>query len=475
MAVFLEHKVSNIISYYRLPQVQRRIAEYCGGEPESPQNFSCEYLAGAGESLIAAGISPDGWTAFSREDFPWLLRQGVDVMRSNWDCNSTIGILDIEYYNLDYPGEAFFYPERTFATLEPIYQASLHELYRFGIVPLSIMTGRGYHLVFRLKRYSLAEQETALLGKVVPSLADKYIKPPVPYLKRYVSRGHGRVFDGMGRLLEYLAHRIIRAVRREFPLPVMLGDLAVGNTGEHGREAISLDLSMYGDPLYTRVIRCPFSSYQKHRLSRDNYGQKTVERRPNLLSLPRGDFNYMELFTLRQNYARAAEYAQAVNVIIPDVSAAWENIIAAYRRSQLYRFHRSFDQEEGRPPEVLEKILSEEKIPLCVRHCLDVPDDNLLKPTNLQTLVRFFLNRGWHPAELAKLIGWRYLQEASWENLWYYYDAFARASLYVRIYSGLLLTGLDNEIDFNCVSHREKGYCWGKGCSWNLADCHLSQ
>ncbi len=46
-----------------------------------------------------------------------------------------------------------------------------------------------------------------------------------------------------------------------------------------------------------------------------------------------------------------------------------------------------------------------------------------------------------------------------WGPYWLTCDAATRADFYVRVFSGFYVTGLDDLVDFNCVSTQEKGLC----------------
>lgn len=454
------------VNYYAQKLIQQRIAEYCGGSAEYPENFNCEFLMSAGTNLPPQA-SRQKFLISTKDKFFWILENGLDIFRSHWDRENTLGILDLEYFNLDFPGEAYFRPEETFRKIEPVYDAALDVFYRFGIMPLGIMTGQGYHFSSRLRRGSRAEKKLEEIGRAGDSLSVKYSFPPGGY--RYVSRGHGRSFDGMGRLMEYVSHLIIRQARKRTQLPLVCTDVAVGK-GEVGREAISLDLSMYGDPLYTRVIRCAFSTYQKHWLYQNRFGAITAQKIPIQVALPRKGNNLAQLLNLRSQFDAVGVYARDIPAIIPDATPFYEELILGYKHSLLYKFHREFDRSlnEGKYPE-----LDINTLPSCVQHCLRFPNDHLLKPTNIQTLTRILLKSGWSAGTIARFIVSKYENDYGWQDLWKYYDATTRASFYVRIFSGLIACGLDQEIDLNCVSHREKGYCVPGGCKHNLAEYRL--
>ena len=109
------------IEYYATPQVRERIAEYCGGESAEPLSFTAEYLVGYG-----AYLKESQQKEFESSDvsgFHWILDHGLDIFRSLWDKESTVAVLDVEYYNIDYPGEIYYDPYACFLKIEPLYEA----------------------------------------------------------------------------------------------------------------------------------------------------------------------------------------------------------------------------------------------------------------------------------------------------------------------------------------------------------------
>ena len=62
---------------------------------------------------------------------------------------------------------------------------------------------------------------------------------------------------------------------------------------------------------------------------------------------------------------------------------------------------------------------------------------------------------------IAALVGWG-------PNRWDHFDAGSRSSFYVRLFAGLIAAEVDMMIDHNCISHKEKGYCWQPNCGYSL-------
>lgn len=460
----------NQIEFYRDASVRQRIAEYCGGGQDDFSAFSAHYLLGHGEVLSQKGVSPERFVSTSQDGFFWILENGLDVFRSIWDRKSILSILDIEYFNPDFPGEPYLCPEETFEKLEPVYKASIAVFYRFNIIPLVVMTGKGYHFTSRVVLGTEVEKRLEEIGRIEDSLAGKYATSSGRQ-HRPVSYSHGRVFDGMGRLMEYLIHLIMREVRGKTTIPVVCTQ-AECEPGRKGREAISLDISMYGEPIYLRAIRCPFSSYQKHILENYILENRNSKRAQVMVAIPRGDIDSLSvLLAIRRNFHLAMKYASESDTYIPEESKGFENLSRSYRRSRLYQFHKYFDSEEHNAYWDWRKTYDHfdlELLPPCVSHALAVPNDHLLKPTNLEILSKVLAGMGWHPKHIAGLVRSKFERDYGWGNLWLKFDAATRANFYIRTFAGLLGDGSIDGNELNCLSHGRKGYCRKRDCGFNL-------
>lgn len=461
--------MSTVQDYYAHAAVRGRIAEYCGGIPEEPEAFTCVYLVGYGGAM-ARGDSPEPHASVEKKRFPELLSAGADILRSIWDRASLFGILDIEYVNWDYPAEVFFRPAEVFSKMEPLYGAIRRSFGAYGIEPLTILTGQGYHFVFRIPKDSAAFPLLAAHGSVSPHL--------IEWGDRFGAR-FGRAFppleaaayETLGRLFEFLVHRLLQEYE-SLPsdgterIPAVPTDVAVGRVGPSGcREAVSLDLSLFGDPLPRRATRCPFSAYQKHRVLWEKYGEEAGRMLRIPVLLPRRkESGLEELLEIRVDWDRAARLAEASSIQIPDASPSILGWLTDYEGSSLARLHRQMIEIRR------DRTENPRRLPPCVAHCLREPNPHLLRPTNLQTLTRLLLAAGWEPSQIAGLVCARYEEDHGWGDLWEKYEPAARARFYVRLFSGLVGTGVDREIDLNCVSHQEKGYCWQPFCGFNLAD-----
>lgn len=459
------------IEYYSNPNVRERIAEYCGGASAEPMSFTAEYLVGYGAYLKAS--QKKEFVSSDVSGFHWILDHGLDIFRSVWDKESTIAVLDVEYYNLDYPGEIYYDPYACFLKLEPLYQIIQQKLKEWRIPHLTLMTGQGYHFAWKIGADSPADRSLEQLGRVSDSLAEKY-EVTTTHRHRRVSLQHGRAFDGLGRVMEYISHDLLRSAGDASPVPLVFSDIVVGPVNDWAREAISIDLSAFGDPITMRDIRCPFSTHQKHKLQVYKVGKQIAREIPIQLSLPRRDeLPLYELLKFRRNYDASAEMASVGSCVLPDAANSFYPLIQQYRTSSLAQFHEEFDSVEHDHLKEWSKTydaLNLSKLPPCIALPLARPNPLVLQPTHLQNISRYLYLSGWHPKHIGGLIRSKYERNFRWSEDWTHLDAATRANFWVRLYSGALAVGLDQRTDFNCVSMQERGLCPKPWCGHNLAD-----
>lgn len=446
--------------YYKDEHVRERIKEYL--KP------SAAYIVGYGIPLL------EGDKAFKSmhvSELEFLFNNSLDIFRSVWDLDSVLGILDIEYVNKKYPAEALFKPYEVFKKLEPVYSVTKSIFHSYNMDPLVVMTGQGYHFVFCVSRNTDAFKKLSKFN-IPDTLKGKY-STTTKSRKIRVDIETGAAFEGMGRIMEFISHQIIKSLKG-YEIPVHITDVASGTI-----DFISIDLSMYADPIYMRDIRSPFSTYQKHKVLWYKFGHDAT-RLPYFITLPRRfnskEFDFETLIKMRMNYAMSAEFSRTAMVLIPDFSEQFEALLKAYYSSKTYSAHRYFYSQNQEPPHkwhITYDRYNPSELPPCVSHCLYEPNPHLLKPTNIQTLVRVLMKKGWHPMHIAGLMRSKFERNYNWGEEWYKYDANSRATGYVRFFSSLILAGVDTMVDLNCISHKEKGYCYKPFCGFNLINYKL--
>jgi len=436
--------------YYRNPQVRSRIVEYLGGT--TIEQATCMYVSRC-EEPACDDLGPR--SPLRLQEF---FADRREICRSLWDRRYLLAHVDMEYVNFDFPAEPFLHPLRTFASQQPVAEGIERALADFGIRPLHLLTGRGHHFTWQIGLQTAAFRRLAEIGSVPHHLLERYARPRAPEL-RPISAGLAAAFDGLGKVMEYLALRIQAEQGPQCPIPVEITDVKCG-PGRRGREVVSIDTSEYGDPLDTRIVRTPFSLYLKASK------QKLAERRedePTLAAIPIDAMEVSEGIVCMRNLQQAADLAGRTACRIPEQSAATEHLVAAYESSDLAGFHRVYYAAQHDPPSSWPSTYDRtrlDRLPACVAYLLRHPNPLLLKPAGIRQVVRTFLALGWHPRHIAGLLRSKYERDHGWGSLWFFYDAATRADFYTRLFAAAVAVGRDDLVDYNCVSTREKQLCF---------------
>ena len=395
------------------------MTKFLGGS--SLEESTCIYLVGEGST------SGEHTGPVPPAELGSLLERGLEVRRSLWDRAALIADLDIEYVNFDFPAEPYLFPERTFAVQQPVVSAIRALLGGFGIRPLVLLSGRGYHFVWRIARESAAFGRLARAGRLTPGLRRLYARPHRPG-GASVEAEAGAAYAGLGLVMEYLAHRIKEEAAPRCELPVEITALAVGPQ-VHGREMVSLDISEYADPLSSRDLRIPFSPYLKPLQDRDIMGPQEVGA---LWTVPFPGGGVQEAVAALRDPVGAARRGNGTPCGIPDGGAGTDALLDEYLVSFLAQFHDRYYAEEPDPPERWAETydrLDTGSLPPCVQTILDSPDCLLLHPSGVERVLRVLLALGWHPRHVAGLIHSRYERARGWADGWPGYDPQSRAEL----------------------------------------------
>ncbi len=448
-------------AYYSIPAVRARMLEYLGGD--ELRNVTCHYLT-AGDADRTNHRQPRPVT-----DLPSCWEKAMDISRSLWDRDSLILHLDIEYVNFDFPIEPYLEPERIFDLQRPVELAVEAVLLDYGITPLHLLSGRGHHFVWRIRQNSGASKQLASLGRVPPSLAKLNARSHRPNGEAVLPE-LGAAYAGAGLVMEHLVHRIKAEAAAACTIPIELTAVEVG-PDSHGREMISLDISEYGDPLSTRVIRVPFSLYLKPWQQRNILGEERVKRLPLVFLIPLDQLDSPQGIRVMHDVIQVIDLARRSMVKIPDQTLPTESLTQSYEVSSLRKFHDWYYSEDQGPADRCLKTYDFtplDQLPFCVRHTLAHPNDLLLRPANIERVVRVLLALGWHPRQVAGLIRAKFEQDHGWCTQWDGYDPGLRADFYTRVFAGLFATGLDDLVDFNCQSAKEEKLFCADNCPFNL-------
>ena len=451
------------VNYYRTPDVRARIVEFLGGDAAHAP--TCAYLVGG--SLDEPRLHHH----YEVQALDSLFAEGLEISRSLWDETSLLADFDIEYVNFDDGAAAFLEPERIFELQEPVAAAVGSALCDYGIVPLHLLSGRGHHFVWRIRRDSEAFGRLVNLGRGPESLwkaGQSECRGPEG---KGISPELARAFAGLGLVMEFLAHRIQKTAAPITRVPIELTAVEAGPS-EHGREMISIDISEYGDPLYPRMLRTPFSLYLKPWQQRWAFNTPVLENLLPLVVIPADGTGSRRESRLVRDLAAAQELARQTDTRIPDTGWNMQKVIDDYEGSAVAGFHQWFYSQEAHPPERWAETYDQlplELLPGCVRLILEQPNDLLLRPASIRRLVRVMLAFGWHPRHIAGLITSKYMRPFGWTQF-EGADPATRADFYTRVFAGLFATGRDDLVDFNCVSAQEQQTCPLSSCGFNLLE-----
>jgi hypothetical protein len=457
--------------FYLNAAVRQRLIEFLGGDTLA--HATAVYVTHSdGNPFDRRQLHPP-------QELHWFLDRGLDIARSLADTRSHLLHLDVEYVNFDSPGEAFVDPWRCFELQEPVVRAIETLLLGWGIRPLHVITGQGHHFVWRIAR------DTPLAARIrelnpAPELTDLCLSRIPPVLSGGIEEADQGFFAAVALLIEYVACRVKEMAAAHCKVPVEVTAVHVGPAATRQREMISVDISEYGDPLHTRMIRMPFTNYLKpwntglaRRLGIEN-------ELPRILAIPLHEMDIRQAIKVRQVEAEVMELAGRACVRIPRQEEGTKRLFEDYLASRLRRMHAHYystrhDTRESWPATYGAMPLQD--LPGCVRHLVLHPNDLLLKPAGMQLVTRALLALGWHPRHIAGLIRSKFENPAfGWGVDWSEYEPATRADFYVRLFACLHLSGLDRLVDFNCTSTREKGFCFppdSETCSLEVARRHL--
>jgi hypothetical protein len=211
-------------------------------------------------------------------------------------------------------------------------------------------------------------------------------------------------------------------------------------------------------------VRAGFSTYQWHRTRPDIFGEDVARAVAPLAVVPRPGNGLVDLMARGRSLEAAAVAAQTTSATLPNVAAGVGRLLARYQTSSLARFHQKFFARLDSTDDVDEP----RGLPACATRPLDEPNDLLLQPVFVQHLTRVLSARGWDAADVARLVRSRYEADHAWGDRWTRVHAGTRAAFDVRVFAGMIETGLDTLIDFNCVSAQEKDICPRTYCLLNL-------
>lgn len=155
----------------------------------------------------------------------------------------------------------------------------------WGIAPLHLITGQGHHFVWRVGFESEVARRIAGL-EPDPELSRACHARAGSGVVSEISLEMQEAFAAMALVMEYLAHRIKWFAAPLSAVPVEITAVHVGPGEFSRREMVSIDVSEYGDPLHTRMIRMPYTNYLKPWLAGLVPGGVFGESLPQIRAIP---------------------------------------------------------------------------------------------------------------------------------------------------------------------------------------------
>lgn len=435
--------------------VRQRLIEFLGGE--TLECATSVYIT------HSDGCQYDRRELHRPADLDWFFERELDIARSLADSKSYLLHLDVEYVNFDSPGEVFVDPWRCFELQEPVVRVIEALLLEWGIRPLHIITGQGHHFVWRIAQAAGAAREIQALC-LSPELTCLCMERLPPSLVGGIVAADQTFFAALALVIEFVAHQIKERAAARCALPVEITAVSVGPHLTQQREMISIDISEYGDPLHTRMIRLPFSNYRKPWVTGLARWLGIEDRISTFYAIPLYEMDFRQAIKVRQVEQDVLELARRACVRIPLQEEGTLRLLESYRASRLRGLHESFYSIPQGAPEDWAAAYGRTALdaqPHCVRHLLEFPNDLLLKPAGIQMVTRCLLAQNWHPRHIAGLIRSKFENPSyAWGVDWTDYEAATRADFYTRLFASLHLVGIDRLVDFNCTSNREKGFCF---------------
>lgn len=451
--------------------VRQRLVEFMGGE--TLEQASAVYLTHSDGCLF------DRKELRPPSELDGFLERRMDIARSLADRESYLLHLDIEYVNFDAPAAAYTDPWRCFALQEPLVRTIESLLLEWGIRPLHLVTGQGHHFIWRVTKDSEIGGRIRALDPA-PELVPLCLERLPPSLIGTITSADQTAFAGMALLGEFIAARVKELAAPDCDIPVEVTAVHVGPCVTRHREMLSIDISEYGDPLHTRMTRMPFTHYRKPWITGLIQRLGVEDQIPTFRAIPLHEIDIRQALKVRQVEAEVLELARRACVRIPCEERGTTHLLDAYLASPLRRFHETYYATQHDPREDWPRtyaLTDLNALEPCARHLLVFPNDLLLKPAGIRMVTRCLLALDWHPRHIAGLIRSKFEDPSfGWGVNWRDYEPATRADFYTRLFSGLLLTGVDRLVDFNCLSTQEKGFCFpaqGVSCSLDSTRSNL--
>lgn len=405
------------------------------------------YVLGFGTELVKLGWNPNGLLAtVEPKEKLWELtcNYGMQVFLPLIGINSSsvLAPLDFEisltsensklYDDKEY--QKYFF-KKIFILIN-----YLEKLFRDKKINFLLdLTPSGGHILFYVKRNTKAFDEFRNIGFLEPNLkiAYNYKSSDDIQRKNGVSEDAGFVFSGIGRLSEYIGLKASIELKECGGFKITMCDSL--------DKSINYDNSWAGDPCYKRIIRSPLSLHKKNTQKYGKYWQNSLvdvlkSVYDTNIQLKCDDINY--LIDCMWDLNLASKHFQSFSGFIPVVNDNICSLIDEYKKSELYKFHKNFDNSEDYPKgEIFQKAINDTRLNDETKNILKYPDPSLLQPMRIKNFIRnLVIDNGYKPKEAACLIR-DFYQDSKyhWGGInWLKYPSVTRAFFWTRMYCSVL-------------------------------------
>ena len=274
------------------------------------------------------------------------------------------------------------------------------------------MTGRGYQFTGRIPLDHPLTARLAGLVPAVPSWFETLDARRPPGVGAPMTPAQARASAGLGLVVEHLSAAVMAEAQPESRIPVVFNGTVVGS-GYLGRECTSIDFSYAGDPLDTRAhARALQHLSMASRPARICSARRPAWRFHRWPPSRAGRESLLAMLAARPRPrpggpARRADPGRRCRTLPRGSDGSWTTTTrVGWRPFTGSTWLRASIRIAARP------ALDLDAVPPCLAAPLRYPNDLLLKPAHLQHLVRGLIARGWHAADIAKLVRRHYEADA---------------------------------------------------------------
>lgn len=347
--------ITSPLHYWHDWRVVHAILRYLGGRGtdwHAIESVDAAYLAIIDTNQVSA------WGAMARPIASAALEDEIAAQQGLLDLSTSLWhkddrqrpgyprrallVWDIDWFGPD-AAAPFQEPCRVLRQVEPVLQVLEAALAAYGIAHITVVTGKGAHLVTAIPAHSPVMDELIRIGNVIePTVLAKQAAGHSPWAAldgRPVPPASELSFKGAVRLQQFLITRQIGHARQATNLPVEISDI--------GQEGIALDNTAATGTVNTRTISVLGSIYKPQKRPSATAGQFII-RIPR--TGPGFELSLHETLRLRRDWSMAAEYLGTIDSRIPDGSAGVRKLIREYDRSALAHLHRAMDRSFGDEP-----------------------------------------------------------------------------------------------------------------------------